>query len=88
MHRTVSFALALSLALAPVALAGEGDDASKAAWELLENEQYAAAQAAYKELAKADEDDYMNSAWADPKGMKKSLQGLDGGVKAPGLRFG
>jgi len=41
-----------------------------------------------KELAKADEDDYMNSAWADPKGMKKSLQGLDGGVKAPGLRFG
>ena len=41
-----------------------------------------------KELAKADEDDYLNSAWADPKGMKKSLQGLDGGVKAPGLRFG
>lgn len=41
-----------------------------------------------KELAKADEDDYLNSSWADPKGMKKSLQGLDGGVKAPGLRFG
>jgi len=39
-----------------------------------------------KRLAEADEDDYLNSAWADPKGMKKSLQGLDN-VKAPGLRF-
>ncbi|KAL7460212.1 hypothetical protein ACHAXS_000675 [Conticribra weissflogii] len=39
-----------------------------------------------KRLAEANEDDYLNSAWADPKGMKKSLQGL-GNVKAPGLRF-
>ena len=39
-----------------------------------------------KELAKADEDDYLNSAWADPKGMKRNLQGLND-VKAPGLRF-
>lgn len=39
-----------------------------------------------KKLAEADEDDYLNSDWADPKGMKRSLQGL-GDVKAPGLRF-
>jgi cilia- and flagella-associated protein 298 len=38
-----------------------------------------------KKLALADEDDYMNSQWADPKGMKKSLQGLND-VKAPGFR--
>jgi len=30
-----------------------------------------------KKLAAADEDDYLNSQWADPKGMKKSLQGLN-----------
>ncbi|KAL3790479.1 hypothetical protein HJC23_012035 [Cyclotella cryptica] len=39
-----------------------------------------------KKLAEADEDDYLNSEWADPKGMKRNLQGL-GDVKAPGLRF-
>lgn len=39
-----------------------------------------------KRLAQADEDDYLNSEWADPKGMKRSLQGLKD-VKAPGLRF-
>lgn len=39
-----------------------------------------------KKLSQADEDDYLNSAWADPKGMKRGLQGLDD-VKAPGLRF-
>ena len=39
-----------------------------------------------KKLAQADEDDYLNSKWADPKGMKRNLQGL-GDVKAPGLRF-
>ena len=39
-----------------------------------------------KRLANADEDDYLNSEWADPKGMKKVLQGLND-VKAPGLRF-
>lgn len=39
-----------------------------------------------KQLAQADEDDYLNSEWADPKGMKRNLQGL-GDIKAPGLRF-
>lgn len=39
-----------------------------------------------KHLAQADEDDYLNSVWADPKGMKRNLQGLND-VKAPGLRF-
>lgn len=39
-----------------------------------------------KRLAQADEDDYLNSSWADPKGMKRNLQGLND-VKAPGLRF-
>lgn len=38
-----------------------------------------------KRLALADEDDYLNSEWADPKGMKRSLQGLND-VKAPGFR--
>ena len=38
-----------------------------------------------KRLADADEDDYLNSEWADPKGMKLNLQGLKD-VKAPGLR--
>mmetsp|Transcript_9601 Transcript_9601/g.21459 ORF Transcript_9601/g.21459 Transcript_9601/m.21459 type:complete len:280 (-) Transcript_9601:146-985(-) len=41
-----------------------------------------------KRLAENDEDEYMNSAWADPKNMKRDLQGL-GSVRAPGLhRFG
>lgn len=39
-----------------------------------------------KRLAESEEDDYLNSAWADPKEMKKNLQGL-GDIKAPGLRF-
>ncbi|KAL7448764.1 hypothetical protein ACHAWC_000905 [Mediolabrus comicus] len=39
-----------------------------------------------KRLADADDDDYLNSDWANPKGMKNSLQGLSD-VKAPGLRF-
>ncbi|KAL9187956.1 hypothetical protein ACHAXT_006334 [Thalassiosira profunda] len=38
-----------------------------------------------KKLAQADEDDYLNSEWADPKGMKRNLQGLND-VKAPGFR--
>uniref|UniRef100_A0A7S2PIW6 Uncharacterized protein n=1 Tax=Leptocylindrus danicus TaxID=163516 RepID=A0A7S2PIW6_9STRA len=37
-----------------------------------------------KKLAEADEDDYLNSAWADPKNMKRSLQGI-GEVRAPGV---
>ena len=39
-----------------------------------------------KILSQAEEDDYLNSEWADPKGMKRGLQGLND-VKAPGLRF-
>lgn len=39
-----------------------------------------------KKLSEQDDDDYLNSQWADPKGMKKDLHGL-GSVKAPGLRF-
>jgi hypothetical protein len=39
-----------------------------------------------KRIADADEDDYLNSEWADPKGMKRNLQGLRD-VRAPGLRF-
>jgi Protein of unknown function (DUF2870). len=39
-----------------------------------------------KRLAEADDDDYLNSQWADSKEMKRSLQGLDR-IKAPGLRF-
>ncbi|KAL3767271.1 hypothetical protein ACHAW5_002074 [Stephanodiscus triporus] len=43
-----------------------------------------------KGLAQADEDDYLNSQWADPKGMRRKLQGLSD-VKTPGelsrLRF-
>ena len=39
-----------------------------------------------KSLSQAEEDDYLNSEWADPKGMKRGLQGLND-VKAPGLRF-
>lgn len=39
-----------------------------------------------KKLAKSelDGDDYLNSAWADPKEMKKNLQGLNN-ILAPGL---
>lgn len=37
-----------------------------------------------KRLGEADEDDYLNSEWADTKQMKRNLQGL-GYIKAPGL---
>jgi len=30
-----------------------------------------------KKLSEADDDDFLNSAWADPKGMKRGLQGLN-----------
>lgn len=41
-----------------------------------------------KRLADNEDDEYMNSAWADPQNMARELQGL-GSVKAPGLhRFG
>jgi hypothetical protein len=36
-----------------------------------------------KNLAQADEDDYLNSQWADPKGMRRNLQGLSD-IKTPG----
>eukprot|EP00557_Chaetoceros_sp_GSL56_P002808 CAMPEP_0176502750 /NCGR_PEP_ID=MMETSP0200_2-20121128/14938_1 /TAXON_ID=947934 /ORGANISM="Chaetoceros sp., Strain GSL56" /LENGTH=295 /DNA_ID=CAMNT_0017901879 /DNA_START=106 /DNA_END=993 /DNA_ORIENTATION=+ len=39
-----------------------------------------------KRLAEVDDDDYLNSQWADSKEMKRSLQGLDR-IKAPGFRF-
>jgi len=39
-----------------------------------------------KRLTEADDDDYLNSEWADNKQMRKNLQGL-GKIKAPGLRF-
>ena len=41
-----------------------------------------------KRLADNEDDEYMNSAWADPQNMARELQGL-GSVRAPGLhRFG
>lgn len=39
-----------------------------------------------KRLAQVDEDDYLNSDWADPKGMKRNLQGLND-LKTSSLRF-
>ena len=39
-----------------------------------------------KKLAEQNDDDYLGAAWADPKNMKKNLQGV-GDIKAPGLRF-
>mmetsp|Transcript_25718 Transcript_25718/g.52659 ORF Transcript_25718/g.52659 Transcript_25718/m.52659 type:complete len:285 (-) Transcript_25718:93-947(-) len=39
-----------------------------------------------KRLAESEDDDYLNSAWADSKEMKRNLQGL-GNVRAPGLQF-
>lgn len=39
-----------------------------------------------KRLAEAEDDDYLNSEWADNKQMRKNLQGL-GNIKAPGVRF-
>lgn len=39
-----------------------------------------------KKLSEANDDDYLASSWADPKAMKKSLQGT-GAIKAPGLRL-
>ncbi|KAL3770834.1 hypothetical protein ACHAWU_006393 [Discostella pseudostelligera] len=39
-----------------------------------------------KRLAQADEDDYLNSDWADPKGMKRNLQGLND-LKTSSLMF-
>lgn len=38
-----------------------------------------------KALAESSEDDYLHSAWADPKALQRSMQG-QGNIKAPGLR--
>eukprot|EP01041_Mallomonas_annulata_P000708 gene708-1360_t len=38
-----------------------------------------------KRLAENNEDDYLNSSWADPKQLQKSMRGV-GVVKAPGIR--
>jgi len=37
-----------------------------------------------KALAENDEDDYLNSSWADPKALQRGLRG-QGNVRAPGL---
>ncbi|KAJ1450504.1 Putative flagellar basal body protein [Pelagophyceae sp. CCMP2097] len=39
-----------------------------------------------KQLAESNEDEYLNSAWADTKQLKNSLQGMTRSVAAPGLR--
>jgi hypothetical protein len=39
-----------------------------------------------KKLAEADDDDYLNSNWADSKEMKRNMQGLSH-IQAPGLWF-
>lgn len=39
-----------------------------------------------KKLGEADDDDYLNSEWADTRQMKNGLQGL-GNVKAPGMHL-
>ena len=37
-----------------------------------------------KKLSEQNEDDYLNSSWADTSNMKRNLQGL-GNVRAPGM---
>lgn len=39
-----------------------------------------------KKLSESSEDDYLHSAWADPKQLQRSLRGQSGDVRAPGLR--
>lgn len=39
-----------------------------------------------KRLAEAEDDDYLNSEWANPSGLKNSLRGV-GQVRAPGVRL-
>ncbi|CAN0123460.1 unnamed protein product [Phaeothamnion confervicola] len=38
-----------------------------------------------KKLAEAEDDDYLASAWADPKQMQRTLRGT-GAIKAPGVQ--
>lgn len=39
-----------------------------------------------KKLSESNEDEYLNSSWADPKALQRSLRGQTGNVRAPGLR--
>lgn len=39
-----------------------------------------------KQMADNTEDDYLNSSWADPKQMQRSLRGQSSSIKAPGIR--
>mmetsp|Transcript_11881 Transcript_11881/g.17964 ORF Transcript_11881/g.17964 Transcript_11881/m.17964 type:complete len:161 (+) Transcript_11881:476-958(+) len=39
-----------------------------------------------KKIAENDEDDYLHSAWADPKQLQRSLRGQSDHIRAPGLR--
>lgn len=39
-----------------------------------------------KQLAEAEDDDYLHSKWADPKALKNSLQGFTDNIAAPGIR--
>lgn len=39
-----------------------------------------------KKLSENDEDNYLHSAWADPKQLQRSLRGQDDSIRAPGLR--
>jgi hypothetical protein len=41
-----------------------------------------------KRLAESEEDDYLHSAWADPKGLKNNLHQLNDTIKAPGVYRG
>jgi hypothetical protein len=38
-----------------------------------------------KKLADNEEDAYLNSSWADPKALQRSLRGQNGNVMAPGI---
>ena len=50
------------------------------------SEKFAVMDILVKALAEADDDDYLHSAWADTKALKNSLQGISGGMRAPGIR--
>ena len=39
-----------------------------------------------KQLAESNDDDYLNSSWADSRALKSSLQGMKPNISAPGLR--
>ena len=72
----------------------DGDDNTPPAREPIVNDDERNAMMAYhfkrqeelKKLAEAEEDDYLNSSWADPKGLKKNFYGLEN-IRAPGIRL-